>query len=192
MYPFFIFSRFIQQRYIKMLINPKTAIDKGWIKGVTPGQIQPNAIDFTIDKAFEIQPTVFMLYKDSKKQHRKSVELPLLEHPGLGLGVDNLMFGIPGKTSIDCMSEMFVELPAGVAAKLIIRSTLNRNGLFLTSGLYDSGFKGNIGCVLHNMSEGMAFIEKGSCIGQIEFYTSDSNELYKGGYNTKEGEHWKQ
>jgi deoxycytidine triphosphate deaminase len=87
------------------------------------------------------------------------------------------------------MSDVYVEVPAGVAAKLIIRSTLNRNGIFLTSGLYDAGFKGNLGFVLHNRA-GEAYLAPGTRVGQIEFYKSDSEGLYLGGYNTKEGQHW--
>lgn len=187
MYPFFIFSKFIAN-YKTMLLNPKIAIEQGWITRVETEQIQPNAIDFTLDKAFEIGCEPFRLYK-SQKEHRKSTELaPIESHYPYPT---TMVFPIKGKTSVDCMSNMFVKLPEGVCAKLIIRSTLNRNGLFLTSGLYDSGFQGNVGCVLHNNSEGVAFIEKGACIGQIEFYASDSEGVYKGGYNTEEGQHWK-
>ena len=46
------------------------------------------------------------------------------------------------------MSDFFVTVPAGLAAFLIVRSTLNRNGIFITSGLYDQGFSNNIGFVM--------------------------------------------
>ena len=36
-----------------MYISPQVAIDNGWIKGITDPekQIQPNAIDFTLDQS---------------------------------------------------------------------------------------------------------------------------------------------
>ena len=38
-----------------MFVNPKKAIEKGWITGIKDEkQIQPNAIDITADKMFEL------------------------------------------------------------------------------------------------------------------------------------------
>ena len=96
---------------------------------------------------------------------------------------------MPAKDIFDGMSNVTVKLPEGVACMLIIRSTLNRNGIFLTSGLYDSGFEGPIGFTLRNDS-GVAFIKRGTRVGQIMFMSSDSAGLYSGGYNRKAGEHW--
>ena len=44
-----------------MFINPKIAIEKGWITGLNDldKQVQPNAIDFTADKAFDIADKEF-------------------------------------------------------------------------------------------------------------------------------------
>jgi deoxycytidine triphosphate deaminase len=74
---------------------------------------------------------------------------------------------------------------------LVVRSTLNRNGLFITSGLYDSFFKGNAGFCLHNRSPGVARIAPHTRVGQIMFVKSEfSGVQYSGTYNTKQGQHW--
>jgi deoxycytidine triphosphate deaminase len=170
-----------------MLINPNYAIEQGWIKNIVDPkkQIQPNAIDFTLDKLFGIdENTMFVLSEKSKKM-RENFDMELIGYHG------EQMWNLQPNKVYDGMSNMYVEVPEGVAVKLIIRSTLNRNGIFLTSGLYDSGFKGNIGFAIHNRS-GHAMIAPGTRIGQIEFYKSDSSGLYAGGYNTKDGQHYKE
>ena len=96
---------------------------------------------------------------------------------------------LPADCVVDGMSNITVDLPTGVACELIIRSTFNRNGIFLTSGLYDSGYQGPIGFAVHNRS-GKAKIGVGTRIGQIKFVASDSNELYAGGYNHEAATHW--
>jgi len=61
--------------------------------------------------------------------------------------------------------------------------------MFLTSGLYDTGFEGHIGCAIHNVI-GTAHIEKGIRFGQVEFHSADSYGTYEGGYNHTDGTHW--
>ena len=89
----------------------------------------------------------------------------------------------------DCMSDFYLDLPQGIAATLIIRSSLNRHFVTLTSGLYDSGFKGNIGFILH-IGAVDVFIAKGARVGQVVFHQANTKLTYKGYYNTTEGEHW--
>lgn len=171
-----------------MLINPNYAIEQGWIKNIADPkkQIQPNAIDFTIDELFTMDSrTPFFLSELSKQMRQFTKMEPKVYIDSKGEAAWHLKYG----QCYDGMSKMYVEVPEGVAVKLIIRSTLNRNGIFLTSGLYDSGFKGNIGFMLHNRG-GDAYIVPGTRVGQIEFYKSDSAGVYAGGYNTKEGEHY--
>ena len=92
-------------------------------------------------------------------------------------------------TSYDAMSSFYMDIPEGVAVDIIIRSTFNRNGVFITSGLYDTGYLGNMGFVIHNNS-GYVFLAPNTRIGQIRFWESDSEGKYAGGYNTANGAHW--
>ena len=165
-----------------MLVNPRTVIDNGWVRFPSNVDvekfIQPNALDFTIDSLYTVAENVFKITADDQKQHRGVSSVPLTDgHWTLYRGV------------YDMASEMYVEVPEGHAAQLVTRSSFVRNGLYILSGLYDSGFKGPIGCVLHNRC-GEAWIEPGTRIGQIIFVDSQTAKQYAGGYSTNEGEHW--
>ena len=52
-----------------MFINPKIAIEEGWVTGIHDPdlQVQPNAIDFTLDKVFTIDAKPFILDENSKQ-----------------------------------------------------------------------------------------------------------------------------
>jgi dUTP pyrophosphatase len=164
-----------------MFINPKTAIEKGWITGIKnpDNQIQPNAIDFTADRAFTVAKHRNFFIDEERKEMRGGEEVEILH--------DGQLFTIEGRDMLDFLSDVYVDLPEGIAAQLVIRSTLARNGLILTSGLYDSGFKGHIGFLLHNNHNDPAIIRKGTRVGQIIFISSDSAGTYAGGYNHELG-----
>lgn len=175
-----------------MFINPKTAIEQGWVKfpdWMTKEQqdkcIQPNALDFDIDRvfAFKSEANPFMLSEHDKLM-RPTVEIsPTSDDAGQ-------WWYLPANSVTDFSSSFYVTIPEGVAAMLIVRSTLNRNGLFITSGLYDATFKGMIAGCIHNRGP-EATIAKGTRIGQIIFIKSEfSGVAYSGNYNTLQGQHW--
>lgn len=169
-----------------MFINPKIAIQEGWITGLfdPEKQIQPNAIDFTADQAFEVAFQDFYVsetYKQMRGSEPLEPRLTYFEKENKSSWI------IPGRGMLDFLSNIYVDLPQGVAAQLVIRSTVARNGLLLTSGLYDSGFKGHIGFLLHNLHEHDAVITQGVRVGQIIFISSDSAGTYAGGYNHDHG-----
>lgn len=174
-----------------MLINPNKAIEQGWIKfpdWMTAEQrkncIQPNAIDVTADALKQLQ----LFTSEGKIAHVS--ETFGKEFPTLAEAVD-----VTGAWVLQCgqvydvSSDFYVEVPEGVAAELIIRSTLNRMGLALNAGLWDSGFKGHLGAVIH-VRAGSVLLEKHTRVCQIKFYESDSSGIYAGGYNTEQGKHW--
>jgi deoxycytidine triphosphate deaminase len=178
-----------------MFISPITAIENGWVAHPLCNTVEdfkqhsfvsPNALDFTLDKLFTIEEGNEFIIDEGSKQMRGGEQLfpesnanaLLLPHWKL---LTNAVY--------DGMSNLYVRVPEGVAAMLIIRSTFNRNGIFLTSGIYDAGFNGNIGFAVHNRS-GIARIAPGTRIGQIIFVASDSVGQYAGGYNTAPGQHW--
>lgn len=163
-----------------MFIKPTVAIDNGWIKGkFTDDNVQPNAIDFTLDKLFTINHNESFFISNTTKLMRGGYEvMPDPCFPDYWM--------LAEKSSYDAMSDFYVEVPEGVACMLIIRSSFNRNGIFLTSGLYDSGYKGHIGFAIHNNS-GAAYIAPGTRIGQIIFVQSESAKVYAGGWNHEEG-----
>lgn len=182
-----------------MLISPEYAIEQQWITHPLCESIDdwrenkylnPNAIDFTLDhlyvpRDFDSDGSRFSLYPNGKSFIERDERVPT----AVACNSDGTYSGwtIAGKSYVECLSDMYVNVPEGVAALLRIRSTLARNGLVLQSGLYDSGFSGHVGCVLHNLHSNDAFIAYQSRIGQIMFVKSDSVGLYEGGYNHEQG-----
>ena len=135
-------------------------------------QVQPNAVDLRIDKVFRILPTDFFISED-KKQHRKTEQV----YPDVTLEY----YLEPGQSyQFDCKEQ--INIPAGYAGWLIARSTLNRNGIFITSGLYDSGFNNTIGGVMH-VRGGPARIQKGTRVAQFIYAEAETVNMYDGDYN---------
>ena len=168
-----------------MFINPQIAINEGWITfppNMAPAAqakcIQPNALDFTIDHINTISLVDRPYIGETNKQMRTLIEMLPTD------GAWTLAAGL-----YDFMSDFYVDLPVGIAAMMITRSTFVRNGLFITSGLWDSGFRGNLGGVLHNKI-GLTLVEQHVRVGQLIFVKSDAGTVYSGGYNTDPGVHW--
>lgn len=82
--------------------------------------------------------------------------------------------------NILCIESVFV--PHNLTGRLNIRSTYSRKGIFCSSGLWDSGFQGRLGCSLYNLSDETITIPKGERIAQIFFCSAKSASLYSGKY----------
>ena len=178
-----------------MYINPHRAIQEGWVKfpewmdeEFRQKCIQPNAIDITLDRVFELMHYESFSLSESEKKLRTTIErFPTVVTPNSM--TEGEYFSI-SHGYVDAMSDFFVDIPEGIAAFIIVRSTLNRNGLFVTSGLYDQGFKNKVGFMIRNQGPN-AYIAPHTRVAQLVFVKAeDSGILYNGTYNKNEGEHW--
>lgn len=171
-----------------MLINPHEVIQNGWITGITDpaSQIQPNAIDFTLDELLLVNSDDVAYISNNKKLVKMKQLLPVaIHHPA-----SNIHWHLEGMKVYDGTSKMYVKVPAGYACvPMFTRSTFTRNGTFLMSGLYDSGFEGHIGFTIYT-NGGPIDIEVGTKIGQIGFVKSENAHMYAGGYNHPSGTHY--
>lgn len=164
-----------------MFINPAEAVKNGWIKGLTnpEKQLQPNGIDFTLDILKEVNYNDVARISESHKSMRALLDVQ--------------MFGpewvLRGGTVYDGTSNVYIEVPEGVAAILYTRSTFVRNGVFIVSGIFDSGYKGHIGFTIYPIG-GQTLVEPGTRIGQVAFIKADSAGLYAGSYNHDAGTHY--
>lgn len=146
-----------------------------FVPACTGDQVQPNAIDVTVGKIFRINDGLFGLSKEGKK-HRGSEELEpvrFAEQMGKGWHLT------PGTYEI--VMEQIIEVGEDEAGWIVPRSTLNRNGLFITSGLYDSNYKGVMAGALH-VTTGDARIEQGARVGQFLLFDAEAVHLYSGSY----------
>lgn len=140
------------------------------LTAVKDGDVQPNAVDLRLGKVFQISNNIFEVSNDHKK-HRGSTELI----PD-GEGYFTLY---PG--SYEIVMENIIHVGEGEAGWVITRSTLNRNGCFITSGLYDSGYHGVMAGVLH-VTTGPARIKQGTRVGQYLSFDSEALHNYNGDY----------
>lgn len=140
------------------------------LTNVQKDDIQPNAVDLRLGKVFKINSKDFMI-DEEQKVHRGSVEM----QPA----ADGYYHLAPG--SYEVIMENKIEVGQGEAGFVITRSTLNRNGVFLTSGLYDSGYAGVMAGVMH-VNAGVMLIKPGTRIGQYLSFMAETLHLYDGDY----------
>lgn len=143
---------------------------KSKISNVQEGDSQPNAVDLRLGKIFKIKDKVFTI-DENQKIHRGSDEIFPDE--------DGYFTLEPG--SYEAIMMNIVDIAEGEAGWVITRSTLNRNDVFLTSGLYDSGYNGNMAAVLH-VGTGVMRVKPGTRIGQYLCFVAESLHKYDGDY----------
>ena len=176
-----------------MFINPRTAIKEGWVTGIhnEEKQVQPNAIDFTLDKVYSISAQDEFIVSEYGKVMRNRRELhSIKDRRWEMIKHEEIAFWVLQEGVYDCMSDVSVTVPEDVAAMLIIRSTFNRNGIYLTSGLYDSGYQGHIGFALHVRMHGNTKVAVGTRVGQLIFVKAGSATMYDGNWNHSQGTHY--
>ena len=146
---------------------------KSILTNVRDGDIQPNATALRIDKIFKIENDVFEIDKDNNKKHRSLTELKTDK--------DDFYFLNEGTYSV--VMENDITVGDNECGFVITRSTFIRNGCFLTSGLYDSGYKGHMVSCLH-VTSGALKIQKGTRIGQYLCFHCNSLYKYNGSYGS--------
>ena len=144
------------------------------LTNIQEGDIQPNAVDLRLDRVFKPNVLPFTLKADGSKEHRGSVEIKP--------AADGYFHLHPG--TYEVIMENIVTIGPDEAGWVITRSTLNRNGVFLTSGLYDSGYSGVMAAAMHIFGDGVK-IELGSRIGQFLLFKSESIGSYNGSYGSE-------
>lgn len=170
-----------------MFINPRFAIDQGWITFPDTlsldhdAYIQPNAIDWTMDdvRVLSDLSTPYVFEHSKKLPHFAPVELQ-----------EDNKFLIAPQTLYDVQSNFSVNLPEGVCSMLFVRSTFSRCGIQMSSGLYDSGYEGRIGATIMMRSSAPMHTSLGVRIGQIAFVEAATAKMYAGGWNHASDTHW--
>lgn len=152
---------------MKHIMGPES---RSTLTGVQEGDVQPNAVDLRLGKVFKINDDLFQVSNDEKK-HRGTEEMKP-DH----LGYYTL---VPGHYEV--VMENIINVGENEAGWVITRSTLNRNGCFLTSGLYDTGYHGVMAGVLH-VTIAVARIRQGTRIGQYLSFNAEALHSYDGSY----------
>tara|TARA_R110000796_G_scaffold42061_2_gene104255 strand:- start:292 stop:789 length:498 start_codon:yes stop_codon:yes gene_type:complete len=146
------------------------ANSSSYLSCIQDGDVQPNAVDLRIGKVFRISKNTFEIDENSKT-HRGSDPCELNRH-----GVFNLPEG-----HYEVIMENKISVGGDEAGFVITRSTLNRNGVFLTSGLYDTGYEGVMAAVMH-VTCGPMKIAPGTRVGQYLSFDAEALHEYDGSY----------
>ncbi len=152
---------------MKHIMGPNS---RSSLTNVKEGDVQPNAVDLRLGKVFKMSQSTFKI-DEKEKVHRGSYEMK--PDP---LGYFNLPEG-----HYEVVMENMIVVGEGEAGWVITRSTLNRNGVFLTSGLYDTGYDGVMAGVMH-VTCGPMRIQKGTRIGQYLSFNAEALHSYDGSY----------
>lgn len=156
------------------MIHIGSTKNKSRLSVIDETMVCPNAVDIRIDRLFAIEDDKFFTINEEEKIHRGSVEMKTN---------DDGYWCLHANSSYEFLAEGKVTMGDDEAGWVITRSTLNRNGLFITSGLYDSGYSGVMAGVIHNNS-GPAFIKKGTRIGQFLLFKAEVLKQYDGDYGS--------
>ncbi len=143
---------------------------KTTLTNIQKDDIQPNAIDLRVQKIFKIKDTIFTI-DEEKKVHRGSDELPLDD--------DGYWTLEPGCYEI--VMANIIDVADNEDGWVITRSTLNRNGVFITSGLYDAGYNGVMAAAIH-VSVGPMRIKPDTRVGQYLCFSAETLHKYNGDY----------
>lgn len=78
-----------------------------------------------------------------------------------------------------------IALPADMFATFHQRSSYSRKGIFVTTGVYDPGYKGSLGCTIYNMSGAEIYLNQNDRIGQLLVFKADPASSYNGQWQGK-------
>ena len=153
-----------------MMLHICSDQSKSKLSEVKAQDIQPNAVDLRLGKVLAINPNQFLI-DEEQKVHRGSFELQ----------PDSNGYWTLEPGSYEIVMENVIEVGEDEAGWVITRSTLNRNGVFITSGLYDSGYHGVMAGAMH-VTRGPMKVKKGTRVGQFLLFKSQSLSKYDGDY----------
>ena len=159
-----------------MLLNIASNKSESSLSVVDAVSVQPNAVDLRLARVFKFRDSVkgfinvFEIDEDDKTHAQKEEILP---------NDDGYWYLYP--STYEIQFEGLVSMGEKEAGWVITRSTLNRNGVFITTGLYDSGYNGAAAAALHVMSVPMK-IKKGTRVAQFVLAESEAVKSYDGSY----------
>lgn len=145
------------------------------LSNVQEKDVQPTAVDLRLDKIFSINDNTFILDEKNKKHRGATLMRP-----------DDLGYYWLEPGTYEVTFQNIITVASGEAGFVITRSTLNRNGVFITSGLYDSGYEGVMAGALH-VTSGAFKVQAGTRLGQFLLFDAETLSMYDGDYGlTKE------
>ena len=94
------------------------------------------------------------------------------------------------RSQYEVMFEQYVIIPAGACSIVTSTHELIENLLFVTGGLYDTGFNGHVGATIHNTNRSPITISDLGSVCKMYFYKSENVGQYSGSYSHSKEVHW--
>ena len=143
---------------------------------VYDNQIQPNAVELTVGAVRKCVSGGTFVLRDNLKQHIEKEEFkPVYEETN-----DKVYLLEEGVYEIEF--EQRVQMGADEVGIVISRSSLMRNGIWMTSALYDSGYVGKMVASLQ-VPKGTRFeFPKGERLAQFVIFEAEALKRYTGSY----------
>ena len=159
---------------------------KEWVSNLDEKSLQQNAVDIRVNKVVRINSsTPFVLTEDIRRhkgfQEIVPTTIRTYDENHKVVTITDAWDLSPGAYQLECND---VKMPPGTAGTVIMRSSLNRNGVFITSGLYDSGFEGIINCTLQ-IPYGNFILQRGTRVAQFIMFEAETHSLYNGVYKNR-------
>ncbi len=158
---------------MKHLMRSRTTVQ---FDNFEENQVQPNAVDLKIKSVSLIHGGTVVLVGDRKQHAKRTVVEP-----------DDEGHYVLTKGKYDIVFDGKVVIGDGEAGFLITRSSLNRNGITISSGLYDTGYNSIIGGVLHVPQNTTLVVGKNERLAQFLLFDADALHDYNGAYNENKG-----
>ncbi len=157
-------------KYLRPAVWPGSEMQKS----IPHGDVQPNGIDISIGRLFQLIGNIRLTSKIEKRQYPKLLEL--MPH-------DNFWHLKPGIYLVEVAEEIMI--PNNAIGFVTPRSTLIRMGATVFSGIWDKGFQGvgdNHGRILLQTS--LPFkVHVSVAIAQMIFISAvDDETVYQGNY----------
>ena len=135
---------------------------------------QQAAVDLRLENIWKMEG--LFVIDEEKKQHRKTTKLEVEDD-----GYYHLEEG-----TFECSFDHNISIGPDEASLIVPRSTLARNGIQITSGLWDPKFSGRGGCCMH-VRGGPMKIKPGTRIGQfVTWKVVNAQGEYNGSYGLNE------
>lgn len=162
------------------IINPYSAVAKGYISNVKLDNIQPNSIDLTVNSVYTINGPL-ILFADKSNRRRLPEYSVMKTFQFEGVEMYKLEPGIRYQIEFREM----LNLPPDVCGLTLVRSTMAKSGCTGENGLFDSGYQGASGMMVSVQAE--SYIEVGSSIAQMLFFSTETSKVYEGFYQGSNG-----
>lgn len=113
----------------------------------------------------------------------KGSEFSKVQQVGIDLSTSEEIHLKTGESKNILLNET-IKLPIDMYAQFYQRSSYSRKGVFVTTGIYDPGYEGSLGCTVYNLGPEI-LIPKNERIGQVLVYKASAAGAYNGQWQGK-------